>query len=209
MRDKYSKHGAEVFEAHQLMEMQLFSSIRQGDTNPVAHELLARHPFGAMTGERPEELCDVEGIGEVSARMLCVSRDTDLRLLCNMLSSEKMNSEFARKAFLWLWFRNKGEKCVGALLLSGNSAFVDCVLLAKGRLSRPESYSDALIYEMEKSGAKKVVLCHNHKDNTKTPSIDDIYLTVYLKSRLEAKGLSLEAHYIVTDTDVTECPCEL
>ena len=208
MREKYKKHGADIFETHQLVEMQLFSSIRQGDTNPAAHSLLNTHPYAAFGVETPSELCDADGIGEASAVMLCISRDANIRLLCEMIAREPLESESSRKLFLWLWFRNKGEKCVAALLLGNNSKYEDCVLLAEGRLSRPENYSDALISKMKSCGAKAAVLCHNHWNNSKIPSVEDYYLTAFLNKALKKEGLSLDAHYIVTDTDIVECPKE-
>jgi len=50
------------------------------------------------------------------------------------------------------------------------------------------------------------VLCHNHTNNEKSPSVEDIYLTGYLKKALSEKDFSLLAHYIITGTDCIECP---
>ena len=200
MREKYEKHGADFFETHQLLEMLLFHSMRQGDTNPAAHNLLNAHPKGAGSVTSSKELCDAEGIGEVSANLLRISQDTSLRILCDTLKNDGFEDEFTLKMYLWLYFRNKPAGYAVALLLDSQDRFVDCVLLAKGRTVRAENYSDLLLFEMEKAEAKKAVICHNHANNDPRPSLDDKVLTQYLENKLCEKGFELKAHYLVTDT---------
>lgn len=206
MREKYRRQGAEAFEAHQLLEMLLFHSIRQGDTNPAAHNLLNSCTDAILGSDSQNDLCSIEGVGPCSANLVRVSADTVLRILTDRLSSEKMDSEFSRKAYLWLWFQNKNKKTVAALLLDGKDRFIDCVCLAKGRTVRPEDYRDVLLEKMRETGAVKAVISHRHANNTKAPSVEDVYLTGYLKGELENKGLCLSAHYILTDSDCVECP---
>ena len=205
MRDKYEKHGADVFETHQLVEMLLFHAQRQGDTNPAAHNLLSAHPDGAFGVSASCELCDAQGIGERSAELLRISSDTVLRLLCDRLSSEPMDSEFCRMAFLWLWFKNKPPKTAAALLLDDKNRYIDCIVMASGKTFRPEDYAEVLLNEMQKRKARSAVLCHNHKNNVKDASVEDVFITGYLKNALEADGRRLLGHYIVTDSDCTEC----
>ena len=200
MREKYEKHGADFFETHQLLEMLLFHSMKQGDTNPAAHSLLNAHPKGAANVTSSKELCDAEGIGEVSANLLRISQDTSIRILCDTLASEPMEDEFTLRMFLWLYFRNKSAGYAAALLLDSKDRLIDCVLLAKGRTVRAENYSDVLLFEMEKAGAKKAVICHNHINNDPRPSLEDKALTLYLKRKLLEKGFELREHYLVTDT---------
>ena len=40
MRDKLQKYGSDVFAPHELLEMLLYFSIPQKNTNPTAHALL-------------------------------------------------------------------------------------------------------------------------------------------------------------------------
>ncbi|MBQ8914763.1 MAG: hypothetical protein IJ046_01130 [Clostridia bacterium] len=203
-RQKYEKFGADIFNTHELVEMLLYHSIKQGDTNPLAHNVLEKSPRGGI-GASASDLIENEGIGENSANLLRVSADTTLRLLCDMLSEGSMSADFTKKAFLWLWFRSKGPRCVGALLLNRQNKLVDYFLLAAGRTVRPVDYAATLIDKMNECGAKKAVICHNHADQTVEPSNDDIYLTAYLRRRLSEADLILDSHYIITDTDCVEC----
>lgn len=204
MRGKYKKYGADIFETHQLMEMLLFHSMRQGDTNPAAHNLLKVAPYGAFGGVSCEKLCEADGIGENSATLLKISSDTSVRILCDKLKTY-LGSEFSRKMFMWLWFRNKGPKTVAVLLLDHKDRFVDCAVLATGKTVRPENYKDTVLSMLENNSAVKVVLAHNHQNGVTTPSPEDLFMTDYLKRHLESERYCLLDHYVITDTDCVSC----
>ena len=205
MRDKYEKYGADVFETHQLMEMLLYHSIKRTDTNPTAHNLLADHPNGAFGLSDSSKLCDSEGVGEVSANLLRISSDTVIRLLCDIVSSRPLDTDHLQRTFLWLWYKNKGEKTVAALLLDEKYRYIDCVLLAQGRTVRAEDYAAALIEHMKKNKAKNAVLCHNHANNVERASVEDVMLTGRIKRELAKHRLRLVEHYIVTDSNCVKC----
>ena len=46
LRERYRKEGLEHFEDHNCLELLLFYSIPQRDTNPIAHNLLSH--FGIL-----------------------------------------------------------------------------------------------------------------------------------------------------------------
>ena len=205
MREKYEKHGGDVFETHQLLEMLLYHAIKQGDTNSLAHDLLAMCDGRSFSAMVQGELTEAHGAGVVCENLLKVSSDTVIRMLLDPLKDEPMDSEFSRKSFLWLWFKNKREKTVALLMLNGKNRFVDCVEIARGKTFRSEDYLEAIKDKLKFGKASKVIICHNHRDNVRTPSVEDVYLTGYLKNALAGSGVDLLAHYVVTETDVIEC----
>ena len=205
MREKYEKHGADVFETHQLLEMLLFHAIRQGDTNPIAHDLLSLCSEGSFSPMEKGALTEVKGAGAVCENLLRISADTVTRMYLDVLKKEPMESEFSIKLFLWLWFKNKREKTVALLMLNSRNKFIDCVEIATGKTCRPEDYFEVVRDKMKHAKAAKAVVCHNHRDNDKEPSLEDVYLTGYLKKALSDEGLELLANYVVTDGDVSEC----
>ncbi|MBE6587369.1 MAG: hypothetical protein E7647_03025 [Ruminococcaceae bacterium] len=206
IRERYEKNGADVFEVHQLLEMLLFHSLRQGDTNPIAHRVLEAYPDLSLGTADPYELTGVEGVGKNTANLLSISADTVLAVMLDGLRRGSMDSAFTRMEYMWLWFKNKPGKMAAVLLLDTKNRFLECRPLNVGSSLLPKSYERAIIRALEKYGATSCVLCHNHTNNEKSPSVEDIYLTGYLKKALSEKDFSLLAHYIITGTDCIECP---
>lgn len=71
VKRRYILGGLDTFEDHQMLELLLFYSISQGDTNVIAHELLDR--FGSIDKvfDAPiEELCKVKGVGHQTASLI-------------------------------------------------------------------------------------------------------------------------------------------
>lgn len=208
MRERYERNGADIFELHQLLEMLLFHSLRQGDTNPLAHEILNAHPDVALGVFDPSELTDVKGVGKNTANLLKISSDTVLAVLTEGIKREPLESSFSKKQFLWLWFKARPEKRAALLILDSKDRVVECKALNISESRLPRSYARAITCSLQKHGATRAVLCHNHRNGDRSPSVEDIYLTAYLRDALEKKGCSLLAHYIVTGNDCVECPID-
>ena len=88
MRDKFLKHGPDIFDTYELLEMLLYYAVPYKDTNPIAKRLLMR--FGSLDGvltADPSELAEISGIGKRAAELivtigrmpeaLCLASDTD------------------------------------------------------------------------------------------------------------------------------------
>ena len=70
-KDRFLAEGLDSFEPHEILELLLFYSIPQRDTNGIAHELINR--FGSLSAvlDAPyEDLLDVPGISEHSATLI-------------------------------------------------------------------------------------------------------------------------------------------
>lgn len=71
LKKKFIDGGLENFYEHQILELLLFYSIPQGDTNPTAHRLISR--FGSLMGvlnADHEELLTDKGVGDATATWL-------------------------------------------------------------------------------------------------------------------------------------------
>ena len=71
MKNRFLANGERAFDDYQLLELLLFYSIPQGDTNPLAHRLLDHfHSLSAVMDASVEELTAVEGVGEHTAVLI-------------------------------------------------------------------------------------------------------------------------------------------
>ena len=76
MLDKFGRLGVDAFADHELLEVLLYYTIRQGDTNLVAHALMQH--FGslhAVLEATADQLCEVEGVGPYLASRQVVAVD--------------------------------------------------------------------------------------------------------------------------------------
>ena len=82
MYDRFIREGFDHFEPHQIVEFLLFFSIPRRDTNPAAHRLVNKFGGVAYVLEaEPEEMVEVEGIGEKSAELFSLLRVMDEKYL--------------------------------------------------------------------------------------------------------------------------------
>ena len=91
MINRLKEQGGESFQSHELLEMMLYSSFRQCDTNPIAHRLIDR--FGTLSGvfsASETELCEVEGVGRSTAQMIIVLRANIERMLSESVQKGEM-----------------------------------------------------------------------------------------------------------------------
>lgn len=91
MISRLKEFGSEGFQSHELLEMMLYSSFKQCDTNPIAHRLIDR--FGTLSGvfsASENELCEVEGVGRSTAQMIIVLRANIERMLSESVQKGEM-----------------------------------------------------------------------------------------------------------------------
>lgn len=75
LKARYERAGLLDFADHEILELMLFEFLPRVDTNPIAHRLLDR--FGTLDrvfAASEQELCEVEGIGPKTAKMLAGGR---------------------------------------------------------------------------------------------------------------------------------------
>lgn len=202
MRAKYLHDGAEGFGTHELLEMLLYNSIPRENTNDTAHRLVdvgGEYGHGLVDAEYGT-LLRTEGIGEKSAFLVKMSIDTTLRLLTDKLGKAPLDDEFALKMYLYLKLAARRERCAIAVLLDKLGCVMSCYDLARGPVWRSEDVAKEVIRIVAKEKAASVVICHNHKNGSEEPSVEDRLLTSKVRSALENENIGFIGHYIVTDS---------
>ena len=202
MLKKYKKLGAEAFEAHELLEMLLYYSIRQINTNELAHQLIS--DCGSVSKVMTSQAGTLEktkGIGERSALLISLARDTARRGELDKLSSVPLNNEFRITSYISSWFKGKPRGVVMAMFLDKSEMLIETVTISAGRLFRPDSYPPVILQKAMELEAEYVIIAHNHWNNCTEPSIEDLILTGNIRSSLGANKMELLNHYIVTEYD--------
>ena len=196
LKRRFIKEGLENFEEHNTLELLLFYSVPQKDTNELAHALIDR--FGSVSGvlDAPyDALITVPGIKENSATLLKL-----IPQLCKKYVSEKTKkadrfngSDDIGKYFLPL-FIGETDECVRLLLLDNGRRAIDCVKVYEGSVNSSSVAPRKLIELALLKKAAAVALAHNHPGGIAVPSGDDINTTYALKTAFSNIGIPLVSH---------------
>ncbi len=200
MKHRYLHEGLDHFEPHEILELLLYYSIPRRDINDIAHRLIDR--FGSVANVFDADvnaLCEVEGISESSA------------ILLNMipqLSRVYEHSKWDRHATLAtvdaigqyaisMYIGKKNEE-FGIICLDSNHKVHFSGLIIKGTINQTEAYPRLIVAEVLKHNAVNVVLTHNHPSGSIMPSANDREATKNIVAALEAIGVTVKDHIIVS-----------
>lgn len=203
VREQFLKNGAATMEPHVLLEMLLFYAIPRGDTNPTAHRLLER--FGSFSGvfDAPyEELLKVEGIGPSGALLLKMIPGIFRRYQEDRESDgmRVFSSEEALRLIRPKFLGRKTEAVV-LLLMDSRGRVVYCDIVSEGSVNAAPIYAPVLVRLAATYSASTAILAHNHPSGHPIPTSGDISATRHVIWALDALGVHLYDHLIVTETD--------
>lgn len=170
---------------HELLEFILFQSIPQGDTNPIAHNLINK--FGSLNNVLEAsafELMQVEGIGKVTALHLASYLAVTKRYLLRNLEPKQSFEEIEELAeFIQaLCMGNKYETAY-VLFLDKSKKLIRYEKVSEGGIASTTIYTDKIVASAVLHKAYYIVLGHNHPSGNVRPSTADVVNT---KQLLEA-----------------------
>lgn len=192
-------NGFSQLEDHKLLELLLFYSIPQADTNELAHMLLAEFgSFDELLKADINRLKKVKGVGENTAVLIATMSEVYLRANKSKvvrkqayknaedyktLALSQLSGERVEKVILFC-FDSAGRLKKTARLSSGDeaSAYIDVRKAVQAVID---------------SDAKKAVLAHNHPVGACEPSANDVDATRSVCVMFRKLGFFLVDHIIV------------
>ena len=199
LKNRFLTENLDTFEPHNVLELLLFYSIPQKDTNETAHRLIER--FGSLSDvlDAPfEELIQVPGIKEHSATLLKLIPALSRRYMLDkhhgdepLSSTEKIGQYFVDKYF------GINVETVYLLLLDNKFDVIDCVKIHEGSVSSAAITLRRLVELALYRRASMVVLAHNHPSGVPIPSSEDIYTTREIKKAFDLLEIKMLGHILV------------
>lgn len=203
MRNKYFRLGLDAFEPHEALEMLLFFSRRQGNTNPLAHKLIDH--FGsvaAVLSASPEELIQVDGVGENTAML--ISMILPMYRLCmidNNPRPEVFNGVEPCGKYLQAYFKNKTEEEFVMMMFDNGLHLIGFEVISEGVNNAAPISQRKIIQSIIKSNASNVLVSHNHPGGSSLPSRPDAHATIGLRNLLKGFNVELLDHIVVGEDD--------
>ncbi len=188
---------------HVLLEMLLYHSIPQGDTNPLAHRLINRFgSLNAVLSASKDELMKVEGVGECTASLIkLLTPITRASILENISKVEELHNSDEIGRYLLKRYAFCREEIVSLLCLRPNGRLLAFEQLAEGDIASVGVSARNILEKAIKHGASVVILAHNHPGGMALPSAVDIEITKGLSHTLRQVGVHLADHIVLTDND--------
>lgn len=203
MREKFMKRGIDEFQPHEILEMLLYFSIPQKNTNELAHRLLDR--FGSLSGvfhAPAEELRKIPGIGDSSLMLLkfipelCRKYREDLnRDVRRICSYEEAGEYLVRK------FTGRENEVVVLMLLDSRGKILFCDVVSTGSVTAVNVYVKDVVRAAVRYNAVSAVLAHNHPSGECLPSRQDLDTTRWVWEALNSVEVSLIDHIIISGED--------
>ena len=201
MRMRYLQSGFDSFATHEILEMMLYYSIPRGDTNEIAHQLIAR--FGSlnrMFEASVEELQEVPGIGIKSAILLKTFPEMLKRYA---MEKDEQGERFESVSKIAQYFCRRyigvDHECLYLMLLDNSMTMMDCSLIAEGTVNSSPAPIRLIMEKALRKKASAVVLAHNHPHGVAIPSANDLELTDQINAALNAISVTLVEHIIVAN----------
>ena len=204
-KDRFLSEGLDSFEPHNVLELLLFYSIPQKDTNETAHMLINR--FGSLSAvfDAPyDDLLTVPGISEHSATLIKLIPAISRRYAMEKNSKvTKLSSIEDIGKYLVARYLGVTEETVLLLLLDNKFGLIDCVKVHEGSVNSSAITMRKLIETALFKRASMVVLAHNHPSGVALPSSDDLFTTQQVKRAVDLVEIGMLAHIIVAGDTFT------
>ena len=201
MKAKLEKHGRDIFDTYELLEMLLYFSIPYKDTNPVAKRLLAR--FGSLDGvlsASADELVTVDGIGERTADFL-VGVDELISLLGveNRSDVDTVFDDYvAAGEHLVAKFRGLDHPRVMILMFDNRMRLIDEAVVCDLDYDRGSVRAKDFIDPALRNRAAVVITAHNHPHGPFIPTPGDRETNALITDAFHTLGIEHLEHYLVS-----------
>ena len=199
LRERLLSGGAEALADYEVLEYLLFAGMRQGDTKPIAKELLQR--FGSLAGvlnADPAALQQVKGVGETSAAALKSVAIAARRMARSEVSEQPiLGSWQSLLDYLAIDMAHLTVERVRVLYLDTRNRLINDHHVGDGSIDEAAIHPREVIRRAMDLGASALILVHNHPSGSPEPSHADIQITRKIAEAGRLLGVTVHDHVII------------
>ncbi len=201
LKERFVQCGLDDFNEFNALELLLFYTIPQKDTNPIAHRLIEKFgSFPEVLDAEYDDLITVDGVSDHTASFLKL-----IPQAARYYQSKKLEE---RKEFATL--QDIGDYLVGKyvgivketvymLLLDNKRSLISCERVHEGSVNSAAISVRKMAETALKKRAAAVVIAHNHPEGLAIPSPDDLLITKSLRSALMTLEIEFIDHFIIAE----------
>jgi DNA repair protein RadC len=200
-RERLIQFGAGSLSDAELLAILLNTGTKKITTLQLSEKLLINfQSLGVLGRTTIEELCKIEGIGEVKATKVLAAFELGRRV-ARAAPSERYTIESPEDAAQLLMsdMRHLDREHFKALVLNIKNQVLRCVDVSIGSLNSSIVHPRELFKIVMRHNGAAVIVVHNHPSGDPTPSADDIGVTKRLVEAGRILGIELLDHIILGD----------
>ena len=202
LRKTYQRNGIEGMADHQVLELLLTYALPRVDVNPLAHRLLDR--FGSLEqvlSARPDQLRQVQGIGEATAVFLSLLGQVDRRILLQRFSGQGKLPVLATPSSLGGYMLalglNDRYETLRLVCLNRKYELIYEGVVSSGSLTEVLADPRLILETALVHKACFIALSHNHPSGDVSPSREDEAAARRMVAAAAAVGIGVADQFIL------------
>ncbi len=200
MKQKFLEGNIATLADHELLEILLYYSIKQANTNPTAHNLI--NQFGNLLNmfkSNINQLTHVAGIGESSALLIKLAYELGQRA-ANPIRKKKeyVKSLSTAEQFLNNNYKKDGNEQLIVACLAPDGFVLNTYSVSGGGMSKVEVQLRTITNFILNNNCERVLISHNHPYAKPYPSDEDIAMTHRLLNSCILNDVDVIDHIIVS-----------
>ena len=208
MRTKFNETGFKGWSDYEILEYMLYNVYRQGDTNPIAHEILRYSADNIVTVMRNAKdfrmADDVKNVGENAVLFLRSLKEFVDYYRREELKYEPRRLDFENLASIVNIVGFEPDREDILMICMDTFMNIKCIVNITEQSGHYHAYTseEKIFRTATMNGSKYVMLVHNHPDRKTSISKNDIEMTLYVDNLLSAADIMLVDHMVVCGKDV-------
>jgi DNA repair protein RadC len=199
LRQRFMVGGAAAMPDYELLELILFSAVRNMDMKPLARVLI--DTFGDLGGvlSAPEaRLNEVKGVGPAIVLTLKLHQAVAHRAArAKVLNRPALSSWAALLDYCHTTMAHRETEQFRILFLDRKNVLIADEEQARGTVDHVPVYPREVVKRALELNASAIILVHNHPSGDPTPSQADIAMTRQIEDAARMLGIALHDHIIV------------
>jgi len=200
-RERLIQFGAGSLSNAELLAIVLGTGTKDKNTVQLSEKLLAHfQTLGSLGKSTVEELCDINGIGEVKATKVLAALELGRRLgIASPSERYSIGSPEDVARLLMSDMRYLDREYFKALILNTKHQVLRITDISIGSLSSSVVHPRELYKMVVRHNGAAVIVVHNHPSGDPAPSAEDIAVTKRLLEAGNILGIELLDHIILGD----------
>ena len=198
LRERLLDGGTDALPDYELLELLLYSARPQGDTKPLAKELIKHFgSFAAVLSTDRAALADF-GLKDATIAALLTVRASAARMLKGEIAERPVISNWqALVDYCTARIGFAAAEEFHLLFLDRKNALIADEQQQHGTVDHTPVYPRAGVKRALELNATEIIMVHNHPSGDVTPSRADIEVTKQVREAAKTVGIALHDHLII------------